>query len=49
MSMDEIDSFLSFLTSVKGESENTRIGYENDLRQFGGYLERLRRIREGGR
>lgn len=41
MSMDEIDSFLSFLTSVKGESENTRIGYENDLRQFAGYLERL--------
>ena len=41
MSMDEIDSYLSFLTSVKGESENTRIGYENDLRQFGGYLERL--------
>ena len=39
--MDEIDSFLSFLISVKGESDNTKIGYENDLRQFEKYLKRL--------
>ena len=39
--MQEIEGFLSFLTSVKGESENTRISYENDLRQYCSYLERI--------
>ena len=39
--MQEIEGFLSFLTSVKGESENTRISYENDLRQYSSYLERI--------
>lgn len=39
--MDDIEGFLSFLTSVKGESDNTRISYENDIRQFSSYLDRL--------
>ena len=29
--MEFLDSFLSYLLSVKGESENTKSAYENDL------------------
>lgn len=39
--MDELELFLKYLTSVKGESENTKIGYENDLKQFLSYLENM--------
>ena len=39
--MEILDSFLSYLLSVKGESENTKSAYENDIRQYLSYLERL--------
>ena len=39
--MEILDSFLSYLLSVKGESENTKCAYENDIRQYLSYLERL--------
>ena len=39
--MEILDSFLSYLLSVKGESENTKNAYENDIRQYLSYLERL--------
>ena len=39
--MDEIEQFVTYIISVKGESDNTALGYENDLRQFEKHLRKF--------